>query len=138
MSELDISSEFARFDRMVPLIDFTDDCWLWTGRTSPKGYGTYGKRLAYHLLFELLVEPVPAGLQLDHLCRVPACVNPDHLEIVTPRENTRRGLQAKLTEDDIRAIRASSASTLELAAQYGVYRTHISKVRSRAIWADVA
>lgn len=48
---------------------------------------------AHRLLYELLVEPVPDDLQMDHLCRTPTCVNPSHLEPVTPRENVRRGNQ---------------------------------------------
>jgi hypothetical protein len=43
------------------------------------------------MAYEMLVGPVPDGLELDHLCRVPACVNPDHLEPVTHIENVRRG-----------------------------------------------
>ena len=45
------------------------------------------ERVAY----EMVVGPIPDGLQIDHLCRVRNCVNPDHLEPVTPRENTMRG-----------------------------------------------
>lgn len=73
----------------------TDTCWLWTGATGPTGYGvTYnnGKNQYVHrAVYELLVGPIPDGLQIDHLCRVRNCVNPDHLEPVTPQENTRRG-----------------------------------------------
>jgi hypothetical protein len=73
----------------------SDGCWVWTGCTV-KGYGTVHFRgrkwMAHRLVFELLREPVPDGMQLDHLCRNPSCVNPDHLEIVTSRENTLRGI----------------------------------------------
>jgi hypothetical protein len=51
-----------------------------------------GRRLQVHaLIYEANREPFPAGLELDHLCRTPACVNPDHLEPVTHAENVRRG-----------------------------------------------
>lgn len=46
---------------------------------------------AYRVVYELAVGPIPAGLVLDHLCRVIACVNPAHLEPVTHAENVRRG-----------------------------------------------
>jgi hypothetical protein len=72
----------------------TGDCWLWIGSVSDRGYGnvTYkGKsykahRLAYHFYKEDLIP----GLEIDHLCKVKNCVNPDHLEQVTKQENMRR------------------------------------------------
>lgn len=69
-------------------------CWLWTASNS-NGYGLFslGGRLcpAHRVSYSALVGPISAGLQLDHLCRTPACVNPEHLEPVTPRVNTLRG-----------------------------------------------
>lgn len=71
-------------------------CWIWTGYCSKKGYGAMpvdGRARGTHrLAYELLVGPIPDGLQIDHLCRVPACCNPAHLEAVTSRENTVRGV----------------------------------------------
>ena len=73
----------------------TSECWLWSGPCTPQGYGRYwaGKNKVYphRLAYELLVGPIPEGLTIDHLCRNPRCVNPAHLEPVTPRENTLRG-----------------------------------------------
>ena len=73
-----------------------ESCWLWTGSRNQLGYGTMRvepKRIAAHrFAYELLVGPIPEGLELDHLCRVPGCVNPDHLEPVTHRENLLRGV----------------------------------------------
>lgn len=70
-------------------------CWLWTGYTNPGGYGQFKwgpmPRLTHRVAYEVLVGPIPAGLQLDHLCRNPACCNPAHLEPVTGRENVLRG-----------------------------------------------
>ena len=51
--------------------------------------------LAHRVYYERHVGPVPEGLELDHLCRNPGCVNPEHLEPVTHAENIRRGYQAK-------------------------------------------
>lgn len=69
-------------------------CWEWTG-AQDQGYGLFsfeGRPVrAHRWLWELLVELIPAGLQLDHLCRNHSCVNPDHLEPVTQAENIRRG-----------------------------------------------
>ena len=67
-------------------------CWEFTGPRSPEGYGRAAARqYAHRWAYELLVGPIPHGLHLDHLCRVRHCVNVDHLEPVTPAENTRRG-----------------------------------------------
>ena len=75
-------------------------CWEWTGTSDDKGYGqlrvgsvTDGSatnRMAYRLVYELAVGPIPLGLHIDHLCNNPPCVNPAHLEPVTQRENNRR------------------------------------------------
>lgn len=77
-------------------VDPTGPCWLWTAGVDGTGYGQLkvGKRTlkAHRFAYELLVGPVPDGLELDHLCRVRHCVNPGHLEPVTHAENCRRGL----------------------------------------------
>ena len=71
-------------------------CWLWHGSGDELGYGRFwdGKRdvQAHRWAYEHFVGPIPDGLVIDHLCRVPACVNPDHLEPVTQRVNLLRGL----------------------------------------------
>lgn len=72
-----------------------DACWPWTSATQPNGYGYFmcdGDRYAHRLAYTLAVGPIPAGLQIDHLCRNRGCVNPAHLEPVTPRENVIRGV----------------------------------------------
>jgi len=70
-------------------------CWLWTGAVSAKGYGRLkvGTRTvpAHRACYELLAGPIPKERpQLDHLCAVKRCVNPEHLEPVTNAENSRR------------------------------------------------
>lgn len=87
-------------EKFWPRVDKTgpSGCWLWTGSCLPTGYGQVGCRVggktyvssAHRVAYRFVVGPIPAGLQLDHLCRVRRCVNPAHLEPVTPRENVRR------------------------------------------------
>lgn len=70
-------------------------CWEWTGPVNRGGYGKWSQRgqyfAAHRFSFEVHVGPIPKGLTLDHLCRNTRCVNPEHLEPVSGRENTLRG-----------------------------------------------
>ena len=81
-------------DRFWKYVDKTSDCWLWVGAKNGGVYGHLkvgdGHLLAHRYSYELLVGPIPKGLQIDHLCFTPLCVNPQHLEPVTPRENCQR------------------------------------------------
>lgn len=78
-------------ERFWEKVDQTGDCWLWTAYTDGKGYGQFnnGDRLirAHRYSYELTNGPIPDGLQLDHRCRVPSCVNPDHLRLATNKQN---------------------------------------------------
>src|ERR1035437_2346838 len=71
-------------------------CWEWTAGRNAKNYGkftTHGREVQPHrLAYEHWVAVIPDGLVLDHLCRNPPCVNPDHLEIITHRINILRGI----------------------------------------------
>lgn len=72
---------------------YTTPCWIWQRQITNAGYGRYaGRALAHRVIYEREVGPIPEGMELDHLCRVPACVNPAHLEPVTHRVNVLRGM----------------------------------------------
>jgi len=76
-----------------------DVCWVWTKSCNVKnGYAKVSvnrvMRSAHRVSYETFVGPIPDGLELDHLCRVRACIRPSHLEPVTHAENTRRAAHA--------------------------------------------
>lgn len=83
----------ARVESKIAIAE--SGCWEWTGGLGSAGYGriTFGGKRdgAHRVSYELYVGPIPAGLEIDHLCRNRKCVNPDHLEPVTRRVNLLRG-----------------------------------------------
>lgn len=74
-------------------------CWLWTAAKNNNGYGQFslvenGRRrllLPHRWVYELVNEPIPIGMEIDHLCNTRACVRPSHLKVSTHRDNTLRG-----------------------------------------------
>jgi hypothetical protein len=82
-------------DRIGHMFTVGDGCWEWSAAKQSGGYGQVrihdAALYAHRLVYELLRGPIPDGLQLDHLCRNRGCVRPDHLEVVTRKENIRRG-----------------------------------------------
>jgi hypothetical protein len=75
-------------------------CWIWGGAIASNGYGTVqtaeGPKLAHRRAYEKLVGPIPEGTEIDHLCRVRACINPAHLQPVTHQINMQRAAQDRL------------------------------------------
>lgn len=75
-------------------VDTSGDCWEWLGSKEAAGYGKWRGWRVHRYSYTEFVGPIPDGLVIDHLCRNKGCVNPDHLEPVTIRENTIRGVTA--------------------------------------------
>lgn len=78
-------------ERFLSKVNKTDSCWIWTANSLPSGYGMFrakaGRRLAHRASYEMYVGEIPEGYQIDHTCHMPSCVNPEHLRVVTPKQN---------------------------------------------------
>lgn len=144
-------------------------CWLWCSSVQRGGYGMFRltslatevRKPAHRVAWMLYRGPIPDGLLVCHSCDVRACVNPDHLFLGTPRDNTldavRKGRWAvksgmkrlmrpsrgelhhktKLTDHSVRQIRLSKLKTVDAAKAFGVSPATISKIRLRQVWGHV-
>ncbi|MFJ2909383.1 HNH endonuclease signature motif containing protein [Streptomyces sp. NPDC087228] len=106
-------------------------CWTWTAATNNRGYGGFkinGVAIGAHRWsYEQLLGPIPAGLELDHLCRTRACVNPSHTEPVTHRVNTLRS-----SGPTARAARATHCPRGHAYDEANTYNTPAGWRRCRA------
>lgn len=124
--------------------DSCGGCWLWRGAVNGGGYGVFqmnGMALnAHQVSYESLIAAVPCWLHLDHLCRTRLCVNPGHLEPVTPGINVQRGRTPKVTPEEvceIRRLRKSGAPLKVLAKQYRLTVPGISLIVNRKTWRNI-
>lgn len=148
-------------ERLMAKVTKTDTCWLWTGSLQRSGHGAIGaggdngKVLKTHrVAYEYYKGPIPTGLQVNHICDVPNCVNPDHLYAGTRADNDRDRVarpksdrkacnqgeasgHAKLTTADVLTIRSSNARGKDLAAQYGISPAAVCDIRKFRTWRHV-
>lgn len=136
--------------RYVPVPE--SGCWLWTGKTNRNGYGEVRKndRLipAHRMSWMLYRGDIPASLYALHRCDVRCCVNPEHLFLGTNDDNMKdmaskgrstHGIKnwcTKLTEDDVRMIRAlhGKETIISLANRFGVSHSGISRIQNFKLW----
>lgn len=124
-------------------------CHEWTGHVMPNGYGQVrhnGTAYAHRVAYELHKGDIPQGLYVLHSCDNRKCVNPAHLFLGTFDDNMadmvakgrqahgEKNFHAKLTKDQVIAIRSSVGTQREIAARYSVSRSLISMIRSERIW----
>jgi hypothetical protein len=107
-------------DRFMAKVDKTPDgCWRWTASKTPEGYGNFaaGGRnsllKAHKFAYEYFKGSIPKGLEIDHICCVRDCVNPDHLQLLTHKENIQRAfiLRKKARTTDVAPPSLCSAGT---------------------------
>lgn len=120
-------------------------CWIWELSENGGGYGRLSLNgqgePAHRAIYKRFRGDIPDGLYLDHLCRVPACVNPDHLEPVTLQVNTQRGASAKLTPDDVRKIWKlrfeDGLSYRAIAKRFPVCHQNVARICLGQAWFNV-
>lgn len=136
-------------------IRITPGCWLWTGEKGGKGYGrmTIAKKylMAHRLSYELYVGPIPSGMIICHTCDNPACVNPDHLWPGTDKTNAEDKMAkgrwacgkrvpgqelsyARLSDEDVYAIRADGRYLKLISEEYGISAAHVNQIKTRIRW----
>jgi hypothetical protein len=115
-------------------------CWVWRGSRDKAGYGTNAdsadnpEHLAHRAVWFLLRGQIPEGMTVDHLCRNRGCVNPEHMELVTLKENVRRAPRTKLTLEQVKEIKSSPESLGSLARRFEVSKQAVYRVRKGLSW----
>lgn len=95
------ANAFFRFYKYVEFPQSSEGCWQWMGTKDQDGYGLFwlngSRKRAHRVSYEWMKGLIPEELELDHLCKNPSCVNPNHLESVSHQENCKRGEGGKKT-----------------------------------------
>lgn len=133
-------------DYVVADTGYDTPCWIWRhARGNAMGHGKVmfrkKKTWAHRVMWMQHNGPVPDGLELDHLCRVPPCINPDHIEAVTHAENLLRGDGTKVTQeiyDQILSLRATGLSHRRISEQVAVSKSTVGDIVAGKRWSHLA
>lgn len=145
------------FDRIKSRVKINENgCWIWTGPKGDDGYGLIRmpprKTFRVHRVMYAATKGDPSGLFVCHDCDTPLCVNPDHLFLGKPKENSedmvRKGRSArgekvntaKLTTEKVQQIATmykAGMSTTQIAATFGVDRSHVNVILKGKFWRNV-
>lgn len=147
-------------ERFWRYVKKTDECWEWIGNKRRFGYGSIQvagkgskKTPAHRLSYTMHVGPIPDGLFVMHKCDNPSCVNPDHLQLGTPKDNTQDMIakgrkrvvapvgegngKSKLTNEIALYIKKSASTNAQLARELGLSPNCIRGVRTGRTWKHV-
>jgi hypothetical protein len=147
----------ARLDKFMDKVspEPNSGCWLWSGSGDALGYGMFGvggsgnSKRAHRVSYEHHYGEIPPGKFVCHKCDTPSCVNPEHLFLGTPKENSedrdaksRQALgeehgKAVITVAEVKYIRKIPLSERVVADQLGVSRGTVNAVRSGRTWKHV-
>lgn len=140
-----------RFDHYV---DKSGECWVWTGTKDPNGYGRLNVAnkpiLAHRISWALNFGEITPDQHVLHRCDNPQCVRPDHLFLGDQAANNadmrakgrfhpgvsqgeKHGC-AKLSEEQVREIRASSGPPQHTAERFGISRRTVRDIRAMRVW----
>jgi hypothetical protein len=129
-----------------------EGCWRWSAAKLPTGYGIFRlngrNHYAHRLAYELWVGEISKGMFVCHRCDNPSCVRPDHLFLGTNRDNIadrtakgrshrpigERNPKAKLSSEDVAAIRSDTGRSSDIAKKYGIAPDTVRHIRNRRIW----
>ncbi len=146
----------ARFLRRVARSEHPNGCWIWTGGKTPNGYGMFsiGSKSvhAHRAAYNMWKGEIPNGVWVLHTCRN-KCVNPDHLELGTPRKNNKedkirdgtlmqgtKNPSVKYTETQIIEIRkrySDGETQTSISKSMGISQGHISDICLRKVWSHI-
>ena len=98
--------------RFWPKVKIQEGCWEWTGAKLVSGYGhirvgeaCLGMAVSHRVSYELMVGPIPTGMQVDHICNNPSCVNPSHLRACTPSQNVWNSRKQRNNTSGFKGVR---------------------------------
>ena len=136
-----------RYEWLVTaILERTESCVIWPFAADCRGRGRVRRQPAHRMAYELLNGPIPSGMHVLHRCDTPACVNPNHLFLGTHADNMRdmadkgrasrgeKSPQAKLTLEQVKAIRENNLSSRKIAPLYGISDRQIRSIRANQWW----
>jgi hypothetical protein len=148
-------------DRFLQKVEKTDTCWLWKGKLSKNGRGRFMMRknpnmTSHRASYILFKGDIPPGIYVCHTCDNPKCVNPDHLFLGTPKDNTQdalskgrmkgpvgelnKGLGRKLCENDvlnIRKLKSEGYPSWKILEEYQISRPLLSLIVRHKLWKNI-